>query len=90
MSLDEFNKVTPANFSTKTENFQPSAYKNLNLEALPNVMANEGKQKKIIASLDSMAAGLGSQANAQNTNEVEIVSYEEATGSNLSDSLSLN
>jgi hypothetical protein len=53
-------------------------------------MANEGKQKKIIASLDSMAAGLGSQANAQNTNEVEIVSYEEATGSNLSDSLNLN
>lgn len=50
MSLDEFNKVTPASLTAKrTENLMPSAYTNLNLEAMPNVMANEGKQKKIIA-----------------------------------------
>ena len=47
---DEFNKVTPASLTVKrTENLMPSAYTNLNLEAMPNVMANEGKQKKIIA-----------------------------------------
>jgi hypothetical protein len=43
MSLDEFNKVTPANFTIKTENFHAGAYKNLNLEASASVMANEAK-----------------------------------------------
>jgi len=84
MSLDDFNKATPASFTTKTDNFHSGVYKNLNMEALPSVMANENKQKKVFAHPET---DLGPPPKQHVKGDVEIVSYEEATGSRMSDNL---